>query len=192
MDHQSYQSVLDTCDLNRDLSNMPLFDQTIIGRKGASSSGGQRHRQVLARAVYARKSIPLIDNILSSLDAQTSQTVFNSVAGQGGLARRWGVVVILITDNERHLQQADNTIILQKNLYVEKYGDFEELNSRDIMRKCTSKTTEHIPTVDLRCHQPRKLQQYHEEARPIQTTECDDAQQDLAGKLAISLSTNTT
>lgn len=44
MDHDWYRSVLQACDLEKDLLAMPLSDLTIVGTRGTSLSGGQRQR----------------------------------------------------------------------------------------------------------------------------------------------------
>jgi ABC-type bacteriocin/lantibiotic exporter with double-glycine peptidase domain len=41
-----YNSVIESCDLSKDLSEMSNGDQTRIGSKGTSLSGGQKHRLV--------------------------------------------------------------------------------------------------------------------------------------------------
>lgn len=51
-DAQLYREVLEACALNDDLSILPAGDQTEVGEKGVTLSGGQRARIALARAVY--------------------------------------------------------------------------------------------------------------------------------------------
>jgi ABC-type bacteriocin/lantibiotic exporter with double-glycine peptidase domain len=45
-DRDWYQSIIHACALEEDLSNMPLKDSTIIGSRGITLSGGQKHRVV--------------------------------------------------------------------------------------------------------------------------------------------------
>lgn len=89
-DHDFYQLVLEACALKEDLKILPDGDevssrrlrsrpdeidltvsitQTEIGEKGVSVSGGQKARIALARAVYARADIYLLDDPLSAVDA---------------------------------------------------------------------------------------------------------------------------
>jgi hypothetical protein len=52
LDVQRYRSVVEACQLARDLAQMPAGDATVVGERGATLSGGQRVRLALARAVY--------------------------------------------------------------------------------------------------------------------------------------------
>lgn len=62
-----YQQVIQACELVDDLRDQPEGDNTRIGSRGIALSGGQRARLALARALYARKDILLLDDILSAL-----------------------------------------------------------------------------------------------------------------------------
>lgn len=62
-----YKDVLRACELADDLRNQVEGDSTRIGSRGISLSGGQRARLALARAVYARKEILILDDILSAV-----------------------------------------------------------------------------------------------------------------------------
>ena len=70
-----YQRVLRACALERDLQILADGDQTEVGPKGVSLSGGQRGRIALARALYSRAGIIVMDNILSDLDTHVSRLI---------------------------------------------------------------------------------------------------------------------
>ena len=67
MERQVYEHTLATCCLEDDLKILQGGDQTEIGEKGINLSGGQKARVALARAVYARPSICLLDDPLSAV-----------------------------------------------------------------------------------------------------------------------------
>ena len=55
---------------------MPDGDNTLIGDRGVSLSGGQRARISLARALYMDADIYLLDDPLSAVDASVSRHLF--------------------------------------------------------------------------------------------------------------------
>lgn len=73
-DRQRYQKVIKACALVRDFKQFPQGDQTIVGERGSSLSGGQKARINLARSLYRQSDIYLLDDPLSAVgDYRTSQ-----------------------------------------------------------------------------------------------------------------------
>lgn len=58
---------------------------TLLGPQGMNLSGGQKQRLSLARAVYRKAAVYLLDDPLAALDAHVGQHIFNQVIGPGGL-----------------------------------------------------------------------------------------------------------
>lgn len=79
------ERVLDACALWPDVHSFPDGVHTQLGEQGMSLSGGQKQRLSLARAVYRKAAVYLLDDPLSALDAHVGQHVFNQVIGPGGL-----------------------------------------------------------------------------------------------------------
>jgi ABC-type multidrug transport system fused ATPase/permease subunit len=65
---ERYQRVIYQCGLTRDLKLFEAGDQTEVGEKGLTLSGGQKARITLARAVYSKAEILLLDDILAALE----------------------------------------------------------------------------------------------------------------------------
>ena len=76
-----YDAVLAACSLVSDIAILEDGDQTEIGEKGINLSGGQKARVSLARAVYSRASLLLLDDVLSAVDNHTAQHIFQSLTG---------------------------------------------------------------------------------------------------------------
>ena len=83
MNWDRYQEALSACALSRDLDSFDGGDLTDIGPKGVNLSGGQRSRIALARALYSRAGILVLDDILSSLDAQVGRHIIEKALTSG-------------------------------------------------------------------------------------------------------------
>ncbi len=83
-----YSRVLESCAMMPDLEMLPGGDQTEIGEKGINLSGGQKQRVSLARAVYSRADLYLLDDPLSAVDSHVGKHIFEKVVGSRGLLRK--------------------------------------------------------------------------------------------------------
>ncbi|KAK5467067.1 hypothetical protein LTS15_000037 [Exophiala xenobiotica] len=70
-----YKKTLEACALLPDLTSFKHGDLSNIGENGIGLSGGQKSRVALARAVYSRAQILLLDDPLSALDQQTAEWI---------------------------------------------------------------------------------------------------------------------
>ena len=93
-DEQRYREVLKACALETDLDILEYHDETEVGEKGTSLSGGQKARIALARAFYSRAKHILIDDALSAVDAHTARHLVERCF-RGPLAK--GRTIILVT-----------------------------------------------------------------------------------------------
>ena len=96
-DEHWYETVLSAAALHIDINQLPNRDETILGSGAINLSGGQRQRIGLARALYSRNDVILLDDVLSGLDVNTQQLVFDRSFGRNGLCRRHGMAVLLAT-----------------------------------------------------------------------------------------------
>ncbi|CAO3626391.1 unnamed protein product [Cunninghamella blakesleeana] len=71
-----YKDTLYACSLVKDLTILEDGDETEIGEKGITLSGGQKARVALARAVYSRAKNIFMDDVLSAVDAHTAKHIF--------------------------------------------------------------------------------------------------------------------
>uniref|UniRef100_A0A6Q2WPZ6 ABC-type glutathione-S-conjugate transporter n=1 Tax=Esox lucius TaxID=8010 RepID=A0A6Q2WPZ6_ESOLU len=122
-----YQRVLEACALLPDLNILPAGDSTEIGEKGLNLSGGQKQRVSLARAVYRKADIYLLDDPLSAVDAHVGQHIFDKVIGPKGVLR--DKTRVLVTHGMSFLPQADLILVLVEGEITES-GSYQELLSR--------------------------------------------------------------
>ncbi len=72
-DADYYNKVIDACALRPDLEMLPNGDDTEIGERGITISGGQKQRLNIARAIYFNSDIVLMDDPLSAVDAHVGR-----------------------------------------------------------------------------------------------------------------------
>ncbi|ERT02813.1 hypothetical protein HMPREF1624_01115 [Sporothrix schenckii ATCC 58251] len=81
-----YRKVLQACALAKDIELLADGDATEVGPKGVTLSGGQRWRVALARALYSRAGILILDDVLSAVDTHVGRNIVNE-ALSGDLAK---------------------------------------------------------------------------------------------------------
>ncbi|KAF6747848.1 multidrug resistance-associated ABC transporter [Ephemerocybe angulata] len=95
-DEQRYKKVIHQCALEQDLALFEAGDLTEVGERGLTLSGGQKARLTLARAIYSKAEIVLLDDVLAALDVHTAVWIVNKCF-KGDLVQ--GRTVLLVTHN---------------------------------------------------------------------------------------------
>ncbi|KAK6589532.1 ATP-binding cassette [Cryptosporidium xiaoi] len=102
-----YDAVIKACALWMDFQVLPEGDRTLVGEKGLNLSGGQRQRISLARAVYQKADIYVLDDCLSAVDSHVSAHIFrNCICGL--LSNK---CVILVTHKLEIIPNVDQIIL---------------------------------------------------------------------------------
>lgn len=70
----------DMAALHEDIEAMPMGYQTLTGDMGTVLSGGQRQRLLLARALYKRPRVLVLDEATSHLDLESEQRVNDAIS----------------------------------------------------------------------------------------------------------------
>lgn len=128
-DSDRYSEVIHATLLDYDLDMLPQGDRTNVGSDGITLSGGQKQRVSLARALYSRTDLLILDDVFSGLDADTEDQVFRQVFGPDGLLKRRATTVVLCTHSVKHLPSADYIIVLGEGSISEQ-GSYVELVSQ--------------------------------------------------------------
>lgn len=121
-DERRYKKVVKVCALERDFNMLPYGDSSIVGERGLSLSGGQKARINLARAIYRRADIYLLDDPLSAVDAHVGRHIFDLCVSEF-LADK---ICVLVTHQIQYLKNVDH-VILMKNGQIEAEGPFQTI-----------------------------------------------------------------
>lgn len=110
-----------------DLDSFPQGLDTIVGERGLSLSGGQRQRIALARALMADRPILLLDDSLSSVDADTERHILQGLSDV--MQNR---TVILVSHRLSALRHADQVVVLERGRVAEVGTHRELLNKSSL------------------------------------------------------------
>ncbi|EZA62696.1 putative multidrug resistance-associated protein, partial [Ooceraea biroi] len=121
-DRQRYHKVVKACALLRDFKQFPQGDQTIVGERGSSLSGGQKARINLARSLYRQSDVYLLDDPLSAVDAHVSKHLFQECI-QRYLA---GKTRILATHQLQYIKAVDAIILLEQG-QIKYFSNYQDL-----------------------------------------------------------------
>ena len=70
-------AVIDACALRKDVDMLEDGELTEIGANGINISGGQKWRLTLARAIYSRAEILVLDDVFSAVDAHVGRHILD-------------------------------------------------------------------------------------------------------------------
>lgn len=108
----------------KDLENLPMGLETLVGEKGVSLSGGQKQRVSIARALIKDPEILMLDDSLSAVDAKTEAKIIENIQRE-----RQDKTTIITTHRLSGIQHADLIIVLDEGQIVEQ-GTHEQLLSQ--------------------------------------------------------------
>ncbi|KAE8348413.1 ABC transporter-like protein [Aspergillus coremiiformis] len=126
-DRRLYEDVVFATGLDSEILKFPQGDETKVGSKAVSLSGGQSQRVAVARAIYARKSLVLLDDSFSGLDTTSQSLIDNRLFSPTGFLRKAGCTVVLATHNKQYLKNADSVIMLSKEGTIQHQGPPKQL-----------------------------------------------------------------
>lgn len=107
--------------LDKFVANLPQGIETQVGERGAKISGGQRQRLGIARAMFTRPHLLVLDEATSSLDAETEANISEAIQGLRGLT-----TVVIIAHRLSTVRSADQVVYLSDGNAVAS-GTFDEV-----------------------------------------------------------------
>ncbi|HHT7733743.1 TPA: ABC transporter ATP-binding protein/permease [Streptococcus suis] len=91
------------------VKNLPDGLDTIVGDDGAFLSPGQRQQVICARAVLAKRSLYIFDEVTSSVDQDNEGLIYDLI----NLVAK-DAIVIIITHKMKQVEQADDILFLSE------------------------------------------------------------------------------
>lgn len=128
-DGKRYQATLEACGLGPDLQDLKHGDLTDVGENGTELSGGQKARIGLARAVYSRARVLLLDDVFAAVDARTCQHIITRLLRSGSFLD--GRTVVLVSHNVQQVCQAVDCVVYLDNGGVSFYGKPQDFLESD-------------------------------------------------------------
>ena len=110
--------------LEEEVKALPKGLETVVGERGVTLSGGQRQRVTIARAVARDPRILILDDALSSVDAETERLILDRLR-----AHFLGRTILVSTHRLTSMERADLILVLDRGRLVE-HGTHGELLHR--------------------------------------------------------------
>ena len=123
------QKVCEICEISEFIeNNLPNKYSTRIGEDGVRLSGGQRQRLSLARAIYKKPDLLILDESTNSLDNNTEKLILNNFLKQENLT------VIIVSHRIPTLKNCDKIILFNKGK-IDNIGNYDSLmNTNSIFK----------------------------------------------------------
>ena len=102
----------DLAQIKSDIERMPMGYESLVGDMGSTLSGGQKQRVLLARALYRRPRILILDEGTSHLDVETEKAV-NAALSELAITR------LVVAHRPETLRAAGRVVSLQDGVLVE-------------------------------------------------------------------------
>ncbi len=110
MDLKRVLEIINLLEMEDFIENLEHGCHTLIGESGVSLSGGQRQRIAIARALYRKPQILLLDEPTSSLDGQSEKSMIRAIES----LKREGKTVIIVSHRRSTLAKADRILVMEK------------------------------------------------------------------------------
>ena len=121
LDQDALQSALEAAQLSETIAALENGLDSEIGERGTSFSGGQRQRFGIARALYRKPELLVLDEATSSLDNETELEINSAINSLRG-----ATTIVVITHRVEQLKFCDSVFFVQNGQLIAN-GNFEEL-----------------------------------------------------------------
>jgi ATP-binding cassette subfamily B protein RaxB len=107
--------------IHQDIVAMPMGYNTLIGDMGSALSGGQQQRLLLARALYHKPRVLVLDEATSHLDVMLEARVNQAI-------RQLQISRIIVAHRPETILTADRILLLQQGQLTDITREFQQLH----------------------------------------------------------------
>ena len=122
IDHQQVKKAAQQAQMTEFIEQLEDGYQTIVGEQGVRLSGGQRQRIGIARTLYKKANVIVLDEATSSLDNETEQAVMQAIEGLGR-----ELTILIIAHRLTTLRGCDQIVSLDKKNNAIQILRYEEI-----------------------------------------------------------------
>ena len=117
-------NALKVAGLNDFVQSLEKGIETVVGERGTKISGGQRQRLGIARAMFTKPALLVLDEATSSLDGETELQVSDAIRNLRG-----STTVILIAHRLSTVRDADKVVYMAEGKIIAS-GSFDEVRAQ--------------------------------------------------------------
>jgi len=125
VDKSKLLQAVKTANIQEFVESLPLGYNTKVGLRGNGLSQGQKQRLLIARAVYKNPTYLFFDEATNALDAQNEKVIMENME-----QFFHGRTVIVVAHRLSTVKNADQIVVLEKGVLVEKGTHQELVNKR--------------------------------------------------------------
>lgn len=125
LDETAFAQAVQAAQLQDFVATLPKGSDTLVGEHGVRLSGGQRQRIAIARALYRRPSVLVLDEGTSALDNRTESLVLSSLSELGD-----ELTLINVAHRVSTVRMCDRLILISEGRIADS-GPYDELIARN-------------------------------------------------------------
>ena len=108
IDHDHLKFCIQVAEIDTYINLLPKKLYTEVGERAIQISGGQKQRIVVARALYKKPQILILDEATSGLDSDTEEKIINNL-------KKLGITIVMITHQKKLLLNCSKVLNLDNN-----------------------------------------------------------------------------
>ena len=108
IDRNKLDDAIKTANINDFINSLQDKENTIISENSTNISGGQKQRICIARAIYFKPQLLILDEATNALDETTENTILNEIC-----SIKNNFTIIIVSHNDKILKKCDQIIDLK-------------------------------------------------------------------------------